>query len=133
MSTQLKLLFPPRLCSKRTLITTSSISHEPIQPNNKSQVSVCVQSNFLLLLRKRYFKETSSNLNTKPTEKSPFFISYKRDGNHFDHLTIKHFWGTTKFLLIFGDNTFTWEVRQGSSCPPKSMVPPIYVFVLTPF
>ena len=42
MTKQLKTLSPPRLCSKRTLITTSSISHELIQPNNKSQVSVCV-------------------------------------------------------------------------------------------
>jgi len=44
MTTQLKLLSPPRLCSKHTLVTTSSISHEPIQPNNKSQVSVCLCS-----------------------------------------------------------------------------------------
>jgi len=42
MTTLLKLMSPPRLCSKRTLITTSSISHEPIQPNNKPQVSECV-------------------------------------------------------------------------------------------
>jgi len=56
MTTQLKLLSPPRLCSKRTLITTSSISHEPIQPNNKSQVSVCVcecsPALFLLLCKR---------------------------------------------------------------------------------
>jgi len=52
-----------------------------------------------------------SNLNTKQTEKNYFFISYKRGGNPFDHLTFKHFRGTAKFLLMFGDNTFMWEVR----------------------
>ena len=31
---------------------------------------------------KRYYEETGSNLNTKLTEKIPFFISYKRDGNY---------------------------------------------------
>jgi len=35
-------LFPPWLCFPRTLITTLSVSHEPIQPNNKFLVSVCV-------------------------------------------------------------------------------------------
>ena len=74
---------PPRLCSSGTLITTSSISYEPIQPNNKSQVSVCVCSPTLFLfLCKRYYEETGSNLNTKPTEKNTFFISYKRDENY---------------------------------------------------
>jgi len=53
MTTQLKLLSPPRLCSKRTLIKTSSISHEPIQPNNKSHVSVrvCVVKLFIALVQ----------------------------------------------------------------------------------
>jgi len=36
MTTQLKLMSPPRFYFKHTLITTSSISHERIQPNNKS-------------------------------------------------------------------------------------------------
>ena len=36
MTTQLKLMSTPRLYSKRTLITTSNIPHEPIQPNNNS-------------------------------------------------------------------------------------------------
>ena len=81
MTILLKLISPPRLCFKLTLITISSISHEPIQPNNKSQVSVCVCSpTFFLLLCKRYYEETGSNLNTKPTEKSYFFISYKKVG-----------------------------------------------------
>ena len=74
---------PPRLCSSGTIFTTSSTSHEPIQPNNKSQVSVCVCSPTLfLLLYKGYYEETGSNLNTKPTEKNLFFISYKRDENY---------------------------------------------------
>ena len=47
---------------------------------------VCGPTLFLLLY-KRYYEKTGSNLNTKPTEKSPFFISYKRDENYFDHLT----------------------------------------------
>jgi len=64
-----------------------------------------------MLLCKRYYEETGSNLNTKPTEKSPFFISYKRGENHFDRLKFKHFRGTAEFLLMFGDNSFTWEVR----------------------
>ena len=42
---------------------------------------VCSPALFLLLC-KRYYEETGSNLNTKPTEKSPFFISYKRDENY---------------------------------------------------
>jgi len=45
----------------------------------------------------------------------------------------KHFRGTSEFLLIFGDNTFAWEVSKAYSCPPESMGPPIYVFVLTLF
>ena len=53
-----------------------------IQPNNKSYVSVCVKSTpFLAPVLDRYYEETGSNLSTKPTEKSPFFISYKRDEN----------------------------------------------------
>jgi len=30
------------LCFQCTLIKTSSVSHEPIQPNNKFQVSECL-------------------------------------------------------------------------------------------
>jgi len=103
MTTQLKNVSPHRLCSKRTLVTTSSISYELIQPNNKSQMSVCVCSPALfLLLCKRYYEETGSNLNTKPTEKSPFFISYKRYGNYliigsFDILSKKEL---QKLLLV---------------------------------
>ena len=82
MSIQLKHLSPPRLYSKRTLITTSSISYEIIQPN-KQVLSECVCSPALFLcLCKRYYEETCYNLNTKTTEKSSFFISYKRDENH---------------------------------------------------
>jgi len=67
---------------KCTLITTSSILCEPIQPNNKFQVSVCVKSNpFLAPVLDRYYEETGYNFSTKATEKSPFFISYKRDEN----------------------------------------------------
>jgi len=35
---------PLRFYFKCTLITTSSIPCEPIQPNNKFQVSMCVKS-----------------------------------------------------------------------------------------
>jgi len=68
-----------------------------------------------LRLRKRYYEETGSNLNTKSTEKSHFFISYKRGGNPFDHLTFIHFWRTTEFLLMFRDTTF--RGRLGSTTP----------------
>jgi len=65
-----------------------------IQPNSQVSsewvcVCVCVCSLALfLLLYKRYYEETSFNLNTNLTENSPFFISYKRDEN-LDHLTFK--------------------------------------------
>ena len=58
----------------------------------KSQVSVCVcvySPALSLLLFKRYYEDTGSNLNIKPTEKSPFFISYKRDEDYLDYLTVK--------------------------------------------
>ena len=78
---------PPRLYFKRTLITTSSITFELYSTQQQvSNECVCGPTLFLLLY-KRYYEETGSNLNTKQIKKSSFFISYMRDGNYFDHLT----------------------------------------------
>jgi len=55
---------PQWLKFKRTLIIKSSIPD--VLYSTQQQVSS---------------EETGSNLSTKPTEKSRFFISYKKDGN----------------------------------------------------
>jgi len=73
---------------KCTLITTSSISYELYSTQQQvSSECMCSPAHFLLLYKK-YYEETCSNLNTKSTKKSPFFISYKSDGNYLDYLTI---------------------------------------------
>jgi len=118
------------LCFQRTLIKTSSASYEPFQPNNKFQVSVCVVSSFFLRLCKRYYEETGSNFNIKPTEKSSLFVSYKQGGNSFDHLTFIRLGNCRNCIDI--QRHHPREYSEGNFYQPKSMMSLIYVFVLTP-
>ena len=50
-------------------------------------------------LYKRYYEETCSNLNTKSTEKIPFFISYKRDENYLDFFDNLNVSGDCRLLM----------------------------------
>jgi len=91
-------------------------------------VCVCVKSNFFFLLCKKYYEEIGSNLNTKPTEKSSFFISYKRGGNHLWSFYNYKQEGITETIFGFqDDNTFQGkQVRaaptpQGQWCLLKSI------------
>jgi len=114
-------LSPLRLYFKCTLITTSSISYDLIQPN-KSQVSVCVKSSpFLAPVEDRYYEETGSNLSTKSTKKSPFFISYERDENS---LVI--------FFFFFSYGIFIFNIRGVGQTLVKRL-PSIHHYIWTRF
>ena len=113
----------PGLYFKRTLITTSSISYE-LYSTQQQVSSECVCGPALFLLPyKRYYEETNSNLNTKPTEKSPFFISYKRDKNYFDHLTFYPSRGTAETKV--GRHHIHVGCQVGQLMPPRVSDPPL--------
>jgi len=84
MTIQLKLLSPSKALFQE--YTNHNFKHFSWTYSTQQQVScecVCVCSPTLFLLMcKRYYEETGSNLSTKTTEKSSFSISYKRDENY---------------------------------------------------
>ena len=121
MTSQLKLLSPPRFCSKRTLNTTSSISYEFIQPNNKSQVSVCSPA-FSCSCVKDILRKQVLTLTLNQPRKVISSFQIREVGILF-HLTFYYCLETTSS-----------RGKSGSAAPaPQSQWCPIYVFVLTPF
>lgn len=88
------------------------------------QVSACVESSFLLRLCKRYYEETGSNFNSKSTEKSSFFISYKKGGNSFEHLTFIHVGELQNFYWCSETPSSRGKQVRPTPDPPESMMFP---------
>ena len=134
MTIQEKHLSPPMPYSKGTLITTSSISFELIQTNNKFQVSVCVCSPafFLLLYKIDIMRKQVLTLRLNQPRKilSSFHI---REMGVF--LIIRSFAVFTSlgflqnFYLFFGDNHLHIGSRRAYPLPQSRFNGAPYIYI----